>query len=343
MKKHLLTITIILAGLVSFSACQDEEDIIPSNDYSPIRGGFPQGTTMYDSLINDIKQEYGVYLIYKNITENDLNRNWVTDVADGPYIAGYEDERNDTAWHLPEKHLPFYVDFFYNHIFPNIKKDSTISYDFAKSSFPVKIYMIHNLRVDTTVNKSATVGDPYKSIKIGTFDNWAISFKDEIINGGDDEYTMQQQRCIFMLKAIYNSMEKGDITVPEEFWEGLHFEKERKIEYKDSTSENYKYRLGFIDEIYDHFGTGRLKELWRPLYQTVKSCEYWERGYHASYNLFNVYMKSAMWFTPEEFREYYHTDEYPIVAEKYEITVKHLLENYGVDLQGIARGVKNKK
>ena len=340
MKKYILTIAIILAGFVSFSACQDEEEIIPSNDYSPIRGGFPQGDSKYDSLIYDIEQEYGVYLIYKDITEEDLNRTWVTDVSDGPYLAGYEYERYDKAWNLPESHLPFYVDFFHNYIFPSIKKDSTISYDFAKSSFPVKIYMIHNLRVDTAVNKEGTIDDPYKSIKLGNFDNWAISFKDEIVNSGGDEKTMLQQRCIFMLQAIYNSMEKGGITIPEEFWEGLHFEKERRIEYNDSTSENYKYRLGFIDEIYDHFGTGRSKELWRPLYQTIKSCEYWERGYHATYNLFNVYVKSAMWFTPEEFKKQYNTDLYPIVAEKYELVVKHILENYGVDLHRIAYGIK---
>ena len=93
MKKYLLTITIILAGLVSFSACNEDEEIVPSGNYSPIRGGFPQGTTKYDSLIYDIKQEYGVYLIYKDITEEDLNRDWVSVGTGDLYVAGYEDER----------------------------------------------------------------------------------------------------------------------------------------------------------------------------------------------------------------------------------------------------------
>ena len=59
MKKHILTIAIALAGLFLSTGC-DEEIITPSGNYSPIRGGFPQGNSKYDNIINDIKKEYGV-------------------------------------------------------------------------------------------------------------------------------------------------------------------------------------------------------------------------------------------------------------------------------------------
>ena len=166
MKKHLFTAAIILASLASLCACHEEDVITPSGNYSPIRGGFPQGTSKYDSLIYDIKQEYGVYLLYKDITEEDLNRDWVSVGTGDIFVAGYDEEREDAAWNLPDKHLPFYVDYFYNYIFPNI------STDFAKSSFPVKIYMIHNLRTeprdfgeDSGESGSGTTLDPYKTIK----------------------------------------------------------------------------------------------------------------------------------------------------------------------------------
>ena len=337
-----MTITILLAGAALFSSCNEDEEIIPTGDYSPIRGGFPQGTTKYDSLIYDIKQEYGVYLIYKDITEEDLNRDWVSVGTGDIYVGGYEDERDDRSWNLPQEHLPFYVDYFYNYIFPNISRE------FAYSSFPIKIYMIHNLRTEPrdfgedsgeNVGGGTESGDPYKSIKLGNFDNWAISFKEEIINGEDTEYALKQQRCIFMLQAIYNSMNKGEITSPDEFWTGFDFSEDKKIEHNDMSKENYKYKLGLVDDIYDHYATtGRATEVWN--YKTyIIHFNYWEKN-NKDNNLFNAYIKNAMWLTPEEFEARYPKSLYPMITEKYEITVKHMKELYGIDLQGIAYGIK---
>lgn len=56
MKKYLYS---ALAILMTLTACSDEEALTPSGNYSPIRGGFPQGNSKYDSIINDIKNEYG--------------------------------------------------------------------------------------------------------------------------------------------------------------------------------------------------------------------------------------------------------------------------------------------
>jgi hypothetical protein len=46
-----------------------------------------------------------------------------------------------------------------------------------------------------------------------------------------------------------------------------------------------------------------------------------------------------MWLTPEEFEARYPKSLYPMLTEKYEITVKHMKEQYGIDLQGIAYGI----
>ena len=343
MKKYLLTITIMLAGLALSSSCHEEEEpLIPTGNYSPIRGGFPQGTSVYDSLIYDIKQNYGVYLLYKDITEEDLNRDWCSAGTGDIYVGGYEHERDDWSWNLPQEHLPFYVEYFYNYIFPNISRE------FANSAFPVKIYMIHNMRTeprdfgdDSGENAGGGTGssDPYKSIKLGNFDNWAISFKEEIINGANPEYALKQQRCILMIQAIYNAMDKGEITSPDEFWTGFDFSEDKKMDHNDPSKDNYKHKLGFVDDIYDHYATtGRTEEVWN--YKTyIEHCYYWAKG-NKDNNLFNAYIKNAMWLTPEEFEARYPRSLYPILTEKYEITVKHMKEQYGIDLQGIAYGIK---
>ena len=339
MKKAIRTAAVLLACIFSFNACGDEDALSPSGNYSPIRGGFPQGDTEYDSIINEIKNEYGVYLLYKDITEEDLNRDWVSAGTGDIYVAGYEDERNDRSWNLPEEHLPFYVNYFYKYIFPNINKE------FANSSFPVKIYMIHNLRTEPRDYGEDNIGggtdtDPYKSIKLGNFDNWAISFKEDIINGNDSEYSLRQQRCMFMIQAIYNSINKGGITSPDEFWSGFDFSTDKKMNHVDPSKANYKYKLGFVDMINDNFGTGVQKQVWVPPYANETSCYYWEKDKFANYNLFTTYIKNAMWLTSEEFDARYPKSKYPMIKEKYDIVVEHMLNTYGIDLAGIAKGIK---
>lgn len=341
MKRVLRTAFILIACIMTFNACNEEEAITPSGNYSPIRGGFPQGNTEYDSIINDIKNDYGVYLLYKDITEEDLNRDWVSAGTGAIYVGGYEHERDDWSWNLPYEHLPFYVNYFNDYIFPNITKD------FANATFPVKIYMIHNLRTEPrdfgedngeNVGGGTESADPYKSIKLGNFDNWAISFKDEIINGENAEYSLKQQRCIFILQAIYNSMNKGEITSPDEFWTGFDFSEDKKIEHNDKSKDNYKYKLGLVDDIYDHYATtGRATEVWN--YKTyIIHFNYWEKN-NKDNNLFNAYIKNAMWLTPEEFEERYPSSKYPMIKEKYDIVVEHMLTKYGINLVGIARGI----
>ena len=52
-------------ALVSFSACREsEEEITPSGNYSPIRGGFPQGNSELDQRIYQIKQD--AYVVSDN-------------------------------------------------------------------------------------------------------------------------------------------------------------------------------------------------------------------------------------------------------------------------------------
>ena len=346
MKKFIHTSIVILAAMASLVSCSDDkENITPSGNYSPIRGGFPQGDSEYDSLINEIKNEYGVYLLYKDITEEDLNRDWVSAGTGDIYVAGYENERDDWSWNLPEAHLPFYVDYFYSYIFPNISKE------FAHSTFPVKIYMIHNLRTEPRDYGEesgedvggGTTSDPFKPIKLGTFDNWAISFKDEAINGGDAEYIIRQQRCMFMVQLLYNSIDKGEIDSPDEFWSGFDFSTDKKMNHVDPSKANYKYKLGFVDMINDNFGTGVQKQVWVPPYANETSCYYWEKNKYKNYNLFTTYIKNAMWLTPEEFEARYPSGKYPMIKEKYEIVVNHMLVKYGIDLIGIAKGKKEQE
>lgn len=329
-------LTIISVSIALLCACTNSEDAItPSGNYSPIRGGFPQGDSKYDSIINDIKNEYGVYLLYKDVTEKDLNREWVSTGTGDIFVAGLEEERDAPSWNLPEEQLPYYVNYFNEQIFPNMSKK------FANSAFPIKMYMIHNLRTEPRdlgediENESGTDSDPRKLLMKGTFDCWAISFTDEMLNSSDADYALKQQRCMLIIELIKNIDSKGELGSPDEFWSGFNFKDTMDI--KNPEAEKYKYKLGFVDMINDNFGTGVKKQVWVEYYFT--STEYWDKS-STNYNLFTTYIKNIMWNTPAEFEERYPQSLYPMIHEKRDIVVKYMKEKHGVDLINISYGNK---
>ena len=371
--KQLFKITlVVLTALVSFTACRDNEDeITPSGNYSPIRGGFPQGDSELDQRIYQIKQDYGVYLLYKDVTETDMNRTWESAGTGNIIVAGYEADREKNTWDLPLDHLPFYVEFFDNYIFPNITKE------FAQSTFPVKIYMIHNLREEARTfgdeneegNNNGTGVAPNKNLHIGTFDNWVISFPEEVAKGtdtgADTEYMLKQQRCIFMTNVIQNSIQKGDLKIPNEFWADYSMNKDTKCledkhdgcdkvyipkdtlisedeARKIKESENGLYSLGFVDVLESKFGTGRTTRIEKQIYHTRGwvHTDYWTSKVNPTCDLFEAYIMNAMWFTPEEFHQKYNTGKNTLIKKKYDFVVDYMKKQYGIDLVGIANGKK---
>lgn len=366
--REFFKITLITTAiLVAFAACRDNEDnITPSGNYSPIRGGFPQGNSEYDSIILDIKNEFGVYLLYKDVTEEDMNRTWVSAGTGDIYVAGDSIERDNGSWNLPDEHLPLYVDFFRNYIFPNITKE------FAHSTFPVKIYMINNLRTEPRFFgdedeedseekneeediQQGTDTNPNKIIKLGDFDNWAISFPDSVINGTNPEYALKQLRSIFMINVIKNSIDKGEITAPNGFWEAYDFKKSSTcdtdkdhskctmVNVVDKNADNHIYKIGYVDVLESKFGTGRISEVIKNV--DIKKgqplhTDNWTANINPTWDMFEAYIMNAMWFTPEEFNERYQPEINTIIKEQYELVVSHMLDEYGINLVGIAYGLQ---
>ncbi|MBO7230042.1 MAG: hypothetical protein J6V20_01335 [Bacteroidaceae bacterium] len=361
MKTYIKVTLFILAAFVSFTACREsEEEIIPSGNYSPIRGGFPQGNTEYDSIINEIKNKYSVYLLYKDVTEEDMNRTWVSAGTGDIYVAGDTALRKEGTWTLPMEQLPIYVDFFNDYIFPNIDKE------LAQKTFPVKIYMINNLRTEPRdygeENKvvSGTDTNPNKIIKLGEFDNWAISIPDSIIEGKNSEYTLKQMRCVFMINIIKNSIAKGDLVAPDEFWEDYSMNRNSTcltstttknhegcdmVNVKDKEAANGLYTLGYVDVMEEKFGTENSDSIWK------KTDIFGDKDVHAdtwnlvsmpTWNLFEAYIMNAMWLTTDEFNTKYNTAKHTKIKEKYDLVVEYMKE-FGIDLVGIAEGKKEEE
>ena len=132
----------ILGIIFTLAACYNEDDLTPSGNYSTTKFIFPQGNNAWDMDIKEIHDKYSVYLIYKDVTYQDLNRQWQSLGTGSPY----------TGDSLTNEEVPVYVDFLKNHFFAFISPET------AQKTLPVKIYMLANFRKITS-GGTGTGGD----------------------------------------------------------------------------------------------------------------------------------------------------------------------------------------
>lgn len=96
------TILYTLFGLLTLTACDKSDGPLePSGNYSVLRFDFPQGNNPWDDDIVDIHDEYGTYVIYKDITDQDINRQWQSLGTSKP----------QTCDPVPAEDVQYYVDF----------------------------------------------------------------------------------------------------------------------------------------------------------------------------------------------------------------------------------------
>ena len=240
--------------------------------------------------------------------------------------------------------------------------------------------MINNLRTEPRIieddkddkdenednTPQGTETNPNKMIKLGDFDNWAISIPDSVI-GKETSYALKQLSCIFMTNIIKNSISKGELIVPDEFWadysmnkdagciDGKHDGCDKVYVPKDSLTsdedaikikegENGLYTLGYIDVLESKFGTGNTTRITKDIFNKKRGWlhpDYWTAKVNPTCDLFEAYIMNAMWFTPKEFHARYNTSKNTLIKKKYEFVVNYMNDQYGIDLQGIANTAQN--
>ena len=129
----------ILLFCLTFTSCYEDDSIIPTPDPLAQAGGFefPQGDNSWDNDAMKIYQDFGVKIIYKDITEKDLNKNWT-----GGGIGGSTRVFENC---LNEEMAAFYITFMKNHIFPYLNREVT------DRVFPMYWYVGYNYSVFASI------------------------------------------------------------------------------------------------------------------------------------------------------------------------------------------------
>ena len=171
------------------------------------------------------------------------------------------------------------------------------------------------------------------------FDYWAISLTltelKKIEMGIVSDLSMKQKRCGILYQIIANMIENGDIVEPVDLRNGIDFETGLRAKNWAPDLVDHRWNRGFPNWVKpDFMGTnGKAEETsnWASgnsaisTYQGENNHEY-----------FLNYIRNAMWFTKAEFEAKYV--DFPVIREKYDLVVRYLLDNYGMDLVKMAAG-----
>lgn len=304
----------ILLFCLTFTSCYEDDSIIPTPDPLAQAGGFefPQGDNSWDNDAMKIYQDFGVKIIYKDITEKDLNKNWT-----GGGIGGSTRVFENC---LNEEMAAFYITFMKNHIFPYLNREVT------DRVFPMYWYVGYNYSVFASIvpgvleyyvalsehEESQTDcwvtcfwGDAAHS----TYDDPISGWKTPIA-GNKDSFTVRRFKIID--EVINTAITRGNIIVPEDEFDAGFDHSTKIVRNEDIESKadpNYYLRRGYPGDVNSLSAKYSKPHSDNP--PTAKET-------------FIGYMQIAMRLTKEEREAMWPSATYPFMSSKFEFVTNYL-------------------
>lgn len=301
MKRSIISLALAIVGLAA-SSCYREAPIVPSDMAEKLYFEFPQGNASWDREIQQIQEQYGTYIIYKDIPMSMLNRAWVN-----VYIGSYIE-----AEPVPEALVPWYVDFVKRGVFRYFDSDRFAQY------FPRYFFLVSNMHM---VLDGAVKG--HMPTKVDGVDFWALSFQ---TTEAGSLYLPDERlaRISFAYRLVENMLKAGQIDIPAKFYEGVDYSEivYDDINNHDKLNSKYHYQTrGFVKYVQPSF------EYDSPLTNIQLAA--------ASNEDFLMYVRKILYSPTSEFLA--ENGSYPLVMRRYNI-VLDLFRSLGIDLAGISDG-----
>lgn len=327
-------------ALMSLSACTDD-DLGAIEKASVLRFEFPQGNDAWDREFKQIAEDWGMYVIYRDIDSMVLNRSW-TNPPNG--AVSYMGDP------VPDEYMPVYLDIVKNSLLGPLDKHN----ESHRKQLPIYFFLLNNFR-----------DSQGKTLQINTngFDYWVLSFTDAELSSGLNAVTKHKIACTFGYLPISSALSVGTLLIPEEFIRTTDYTSPIAAEingrfpfYDAHDPVNFFLRRGFLPET-----TVEFKENPGPAYNGTPGWMPWipgmpgnetftrnpnyERDVEVRYvNDFMNYIRSAMMYTEEQLKAKYPLDApdpldqkgNAIIQNKYAIMIKYMASQ-GYNLQEFAK------
>lgn len=314
-----------LALCLAFTSCYKEDALTPTEGGVELRFNVPQGNHAWDEDIMQIYNDFGVYLVYDELSDADFNRSW-TGTGGGAFGATYEGMGSKS-----DEMTKSYVDFMKTHIFPYLKNKSQV----YKKILPMYWYLGYNVNAHSKLDLGFMVLEfhvPQLNL-FGGLDYWSLCFFGD--NASDDDpyfdpktqkQYSQARNCI--LGHIFSeAVQNGNIQIPTDFETGFDHLTSLVKEIGTEEDPNYYLTRGYPGTV----NMSKFASVTTPDSGLPPTNE----------NTFIGYILLQMLYSPAELEEHYPSATYPLIAEKFSYVYNYMKTTYGIDLREICAGPDN--
>lgn len=312
MKRISNILPVLAISIFVIAGCKDEAALKPSDMSSFDRFDFPQGNNSYDNVFEEIFEDHSVMCLYKDFTEFDLGRTW----------TGSSNTNQLTYETFDSEEITVLADWLKEYYFDPLGKATN-------GLFKRYLYLPKNLTKETAYGPNRITFD------MSGLDFWTIS-PDVASFMSSGEVSMSDSLevvwpVIYMFANMLDgAYQQGNITLPEDFDEGIDLEtRTRPYVQMDTYYNDFWGRRGFLQVISSTGSYGGLGNAGG--FVDISDCP--KEVQFRRFVLMAMFMRN-LW-------SYFEDGEYwadcPLLKGRFEKIINHLKAEYGIDLREYGR------
>ncbi|MDR0543960.1 MAG: hypothetical protein LBG30_01230 [Odoribacteraceae bacterium] len=217
---------LVALAIAAACSCAREAAIVPEGPDALLNAiPFPQGNDPWDEVFQQIDQQHGVKIYYKNFTDADWSRSW-TNAAGAP-LAG---ERFET----PEE-LAAAAAYVKQYIFDFL--DPTL----LRGVFRPRVYLVKNMHL-ANIPQALSIG----------MDCWI--FSPPLTNATDYSTGVYASKLAILSAILHRAYAGGNIALPPAFFEGVDYATPTDGYSRAASNNNWPNlwsRRGFLSDLGD--------------------------------------------------------------------------------------------
>ncbi len=206
--KKIKLYSLLLFLCVGLTACYGDDDIDEIDGYNLVEFEFPQGNDPWDKEIEQIAKDWGMYIIYKNVSVADLNKGWTHNGSNAPVYTC-----TTPTGEQVQEYLKLVKDWLLSSL------DKTKEED--RKQLPFYFYLVNDFHDS---NPNSPTFDEYTMLKQDGMDYWSLSFKTAELEAGLTKQQKHTVACAFSYPSMKARLESGEYKVAPDFSKLTNYE-----------------------------------------------------------------------------------------------------------------------